>query len=338
MRYYCGIDLHSNNCVLVVIDAEGVVIFKRRVRNELGLIVAALAAYGPALSGVVVESTYNWYWLVDGLQDAGFRLHLANPAAIKQYSGLKHTDDSDDAAWLAQLLRLDILAEGYIYPRESRGTRDLLRRRGQLVRQRTANLLSVQNQVTRSSGKQISGNRVKTLLPSELDELPVDRDASLGIAANLTVMACLKQQILALEKEILPRLVADDVYQALLTTPGIGKILGMTIRLESGAIERFAGPGNYASYCRCVSSKRLSNNKVKGQGNIKNGNKYLSWAFVEAAHMAIRYDERARRYYQRKKARTMTVVATKAVAHKLARASYHVMRHKIPFEPARCFG
>ena len=124
MTYYCGIDLHSTNSVVVVIDGADRVAFKKRLRNELRMIVDALAPYREALSGVVVESTYNWYWLVDGLMDAGFRVHLANPAAIHQYSGLKHTGDEDDAAWLAHLLRLDILAEGYIYPREPQGPRE----------------------------------------------------------------------------------------------------------------------------------------------------------------------------------------------------------------------
>ncbi len=88
MTYYCGIDLHSTNSVVVVIDGADRVAFKGRLRNELRMIVDALAPYREALSGVVVESTYNWYWLVDGLMDAGFRVHLANPAAIHQYSGL----------------------------------------------------------------------------------------------------------------------------------------------------------------------------------------------------------------------------------------------------------
>ncbi len=123
MPYYCGIDLHSTNSVVVVIDEADRVAFKKRLRNELRLIVDALAPFREALAGVVVESTYNWYWLVDGLMDAGFKVHLANPAAIHQYSGLKHTDDEDDAAWLAHLLRLGILAEGYIYPREPQGPR-----------------------------------------------------------------------------------------------------------------------------------------------------------------------------------------------------------------------
>ena len=122
MICYCGIDLHSNNSVVVVMDEADRVVFKQRVPNDLALIIGVLKPYGDGLAGIVVESTYNWYWLVDGLMAAGFHVHLANTAAIKQYSGLKHADDADDAAWLAHLLRLGILAEGYIYPRAERGT------------------------------------------------------------------------------------------------------------------------------------------------------------------------------------------------------------------------
>ena len=96
------------------------------------------------------------------------------------------------------------------------------------------------------------------------------------------------------------------------------------------AIERFAGVGNFASYARCVEAKRLSNDKKKGEGNSKCGNKYLAWAFVEAAHFAVRYNARIKRFYQRKAAKTNNIVATKAVAHKLARAAYHVMRERAP--------
>ena len=102
--------------------------------NDLNTIVSVLAPYQGALEGLVVESTYNWYWLVDGLMDAGHRMHLANTAAIKQYEGLKYSDDDSDAAWLAKLLRLGLLPEGYIYPKEQRPIRDLLRKRSQLVR------------------------------------------------------------------------------------------------------------------------------------------------------------------------------------------------------------
>jgi transposase len=121
-----------------------------------------------------------------------------------------------------------------------------------------------------------------------------------------------------------------------MTVPGIQKILGLTIMYETGPIERFAKVGNYASYCRCVGSKRLSNDKVKGKGNRKNGNKYLCWAYVEAAHHALHY-EYVKRYYQRKMVKTNMVVARKAIAHKLARACYHIIRDQVKFDPARVF-
>jgi transposase len=107
--------------------------------------------------------------------------------------------------------------------------------------------------------------------------------------------------------------------------------------LEVGTIERFAAVGNFASYARCVDSARLSNGKKKGQGNVKNGNAYLAWAFVEAANFARRYCVEAQRFYDRKKARTNGVVATKALAHKLARACYHMLKENRPFDVKRCF-
>lgn len=109
-----------------------------------------LAPYHTEIEGLVVESTYNWYWLVDGLMEAGYCMHLANPAAIRQYSGLKYSDDHSDARWLAHLLRLGVLPEGYIYPKAQRPVRDLLRKRKNLIEQQSANVLSVQNIIARN--------------------------------------------------------------------------------------------------------------------------------------------------------------------------------------------
>jgi transposase len=119
--------------------------------------------------------------------------------------------------------------------------------------------------------------------------------------------------------------------------PGIGKTLAPVILLETGPIERFKEVGNFVSYARCVDSEHSSNGKKKGEGNTKNGNKYLAWAFIEAANFARRYNDQARRFYERKKAKTNTAVATKALAHKLARACYHILKDGKPFEVGRCF-
>ncbi len=338
MKLYSGIDLHSNNVVVTVLDEQDAVVAERRLSNDLELILAFLAPYVQSLVGIVVESTYNWYWLVDGLMDAGFDVRLANTAAIQQYSGLKHTDDRHDARWLAHLLRLGLIPEGYIYPREQRAIRDLARKRAQLVNQRTANILSIQNLVARETGRSISTNEVKKLFGAKEPHWPTQSPLGLAIGAHLTVLRALEEQIGALESQIVKHAREDEAYRALLSVAGVGKVLGFTILLETGDVGRFAGPGNFASYCRCVDSKRLSNGKKKGENNAKNGNRYLSWAFVEAANFAIRHYPQVKRFYERKKAKRNAVIAIKAVAHKLARASYYVMRDRVPFDMQKAFG
>jgi transposase len=337
MRVYCGIDLHSNNAYMVVLDDQGRVVYRRRLRNDLGLILRELTPWSEQLVGVVVESTFNWYWLVDGLVEAGYRVHLANPNAMQQYQGLKFTDDQSDARWLAEMLRLGVLPEGYIYPREQRALRDLLRKRGRLVQQRTASLLSLQNLVHRNTGQRLDGRALRTVELATLDPHP-DANRTLALETTRRVITCLDDEIALLEREVRRQLRPDPLLRLLQTIAGVGEVLAPTIRLETGEIGRFRSAGHDVSYCRSVSSRQLSNGKLKGQGNRKNGNRYLAWAFVEAAHFAIRYHPAVRRFYERKKARTHQVVALKAVAHKLARASYYVMRDQVPFKLELAFG
>ena len=181
MRKFIGIDLHSNNSVVVVTDDDDRVLYQKRLPNDLEAIAAALAPHRDETVGVVIESTYNWYWLVDGLMDAGYRVHLAHPAAIKKYEGLKHSGDFADAAYLAQLLRLGLLAEGYVYPREQRGARDLARKRMQLVRYRTAQVLSIEGILMRQTGSRMKGEAVKRLTAEQVDEFGFARDVALAL-------------------------------------------------------------------------------------------------------------------------------------------------------------
>ena len=97
MQLYAGIDLHSNNLVVAIVDEKRRRLFKKRLANDLGLLLRVLEPYREALVAVAVESTYNWYWLVDGLQEAGYQVRLVNPAAIRQYEGLKHSSDEHEA-------------------------------------------------------------------------------------------------------------------------------------------------------------------------------------------------------------------------------------------------
>ncbi|MGF6813067.1 transposase [Paraburkholderia sp. Clong3] len=337
MNKFSGIDLHSNNSVVVVSDETDRVVYQRRLPNDALQIRAALAPYRPELVGVVIEATFNWYWLVDELMEDGYQVHLANPAAIRQYEGLKYSGDFTDAAHLAQLLRLGLLPEGYIYPAEERPVRDLSRKRMQLVRCRTAQILSIENLLSRQTGQRMTGEVIKHLSDEQVNELGFAPDVTLAMQANLAVMRTLQEEIAILQKRLMERVQLRPDYALLKSIPGVGPVLATTIMLETGAITRFADVGNFSSYCRCVDSRRESNNRKKGEGNTKNGNKYLAWAFVEAANYAIRYCPQARRFYERKKRARNGILAIKALAHKLARACYHMLREHQPFDVKRCF-
>jgi len=334
MSHYCGIDLHSNNHVVVVIDDEDKRVYEKRLANDLSLTLGVLAPYKATLQGIAVESTFNWYWLVDGLQAAGFNLQLVNTVAVKQYDGLKYSDDSHDAFWLAHLMRLGILPTGYIYPKAQRAVRDVLRRRAFMVRSACSQLTSIQNQIWRSTGVRVSCN---TIRKADFEHGLSDDYTGQAVDAGLAVLRTLQQESRRLERLALEAVALSADFQLLQTIKGVGPVLGLTIMLEVGDIGRFPSAGNFASYCRCVDSQRMSNGKKKGTGNAKAGNKYLSWAFSEAAHFAVRFEPLAQRFYERKKAKTNGMIAIRAVARKLARATWMMLKHQAPYEARLMF-
>jgi transposase len=313
---------------------------RRKLDNDPAHILSFWEPYKPDLAGIVVESTYNWYWLVDLLQDHGYRVHLANPAAIQKYSGMKHADDNHDAFWLAELLCLGILPEGYIYPKDLRALRDLLRKRQQLVRVRTALILSLQNIVTRNCGTKLSSNDLTALKEDRVQiYLQENEDLLLAGSANKAAIDALTRQARRIEGAVVKKLNLQAPYTQLLTLPGVGRIVASTIMLETGPIERFPQVGCYASYCRKVNSRWTSNEKVKGHGNKKNGNKYLAWAFGEAAERARIFHPASREFYQRKlRQKKHPALAHGALAHKLARAAYYILRDNVPFDQEKMFG
>jgi transposase len=338
MKLYTAFDLHSNNSYLGIIDENGKRIFKKKLRNDPAMIRETLKPFKTDIEGIVVESTYNWYWMVDLLKEEEYRVHLANPSKIQQYTGLKYSDDKHDAFWLAEMLRLGILPEGYIYPKEERPIRDLLRKRGHLVRLRTALIVSLQNIIARNLGVKLKANDIRFLTTDRVTPLlRENEDLALAGKVSKESIDFLARQIKAIESTIEGRINLSSPYDCLLSMPGVGKILALTIMLETGPIERFQKVGNYTSYCRKVPSARFSNDKKKGTGNRKNGNKYLAWAFSEASDHARLFDAKARIYYQRKLQKTNGPVAHNALAHKLARAAYYIMRDGVVFIPDRAF-
>ena len=194
-KFYVGLDLHSTNTYVGVIDEQERRVVKGKFPNKLEVILTVLEPHQEHVVGVVVESTYNWYWLVDGLMDNGYKVHLAHPAAFQQYSGLKHTDDEHDAFFLAKMLKLGILPEGHIMPREERQLRDLLRKRMKLVSQRSTHILSFKSLLSRNLGFTMPSNEVKKLEDDEMRDWFDNQHLALSAKVNIAAMNNLKWQI-----------------------------------------------------------------------------------------------------------------------------------------------
>lgn len=195
-------------------------------------------------------------------------------------------------------------------------------------------LIAIQSQIWRSTGIRVASAQLRRPdFEVPLDN-PIEKSATLH---QWQLYQHTANHIKALEQQALKAFEASPNYQHLISIKGVGPILGMTIGLETGDIHRFACVGDYASYCRCVQANRYSNGKKKGHNNRKAGNKYLSWAFSEAAHFAVRFNPEVQRFYQRKQAKTNRIIAIRAVAHKLARAVWHMLMRQQPFNVQRAF-
>jgi len=339
MLLYGGMDLHGDNVFCSLLDEKYDVVYEKRFPNDLQTILQALEPFRERLRGLAVESTYNWYWLVDGLQANEYPALLANPARMQENSGLKKADDKTDARFLAKQVAMGVLPQGYIYPREQRSLRDLLRRRLTLVHTRTAEWLRLESLVARHTGRDLGIRALDSMSEAELKGLLGKDELVLAMAKmSYEHIEFLNGKIKTIENVVEPQAKLIENYAHLVTTPGIGRILAMTIRLETGPIGRFPGPGNYASYCRAVKTEHTSNGKKKGEGNSKSGNRYLAWAYMEAANFAVRYSPELRAWYQRKATKTKRVVALGALTNKLSKACFFIMRDGVDFDVKKLIG
>jgi transposase len=191
--------------------------------------------------------------------------------------------------------------------------------------------------IERHTAERLNSNKIKSLCSQDLERILEEEYIVLSAIANNRTIKFLGEQIKLIEKAVKEKAKLMEQFNHLLTVPGIGQILALTIMLEVGDIRRFPTVGDFASYARCVPAKRLSAGKSKGEGNRKNGNRYLGWAFVEASHFARRYYPKFQSYYQRKAAKTNTFVATKAICNKLSRICYYIMRDRVPFREEAIF-
>jgi len=341
MKFYCGIDLHARDSFICIIDDSEKIHFKGKIPNRLENFIYHIGSFSPRPS-VVVESTLNWYWLVDGLMDVGFEVTLAHSLGLYMITGAKVKTDRRDAFSLARLLRLNAVPHGYIYPKEKRPVRDLLRKRNRLVNLRAAEYTDLRRVLYQNGILDYSKSEIKHIGEGELLRCFDHPMLRCHFLLQLERIDFFTRQIKVLEKTILGTVDDEPVFELLQTIPGVGKILALTIFYETGDINRFPGPKNYSSYCRVVPGIAQSGDTIKKGRGSKQGNPHLKWAFNQAAIFSVRYNDIIRKFRQahmeRRKSRARRLISVSIVAHKLAIAAYWVLTNHVPFDEELLFG
>ena len=338
--YYCGIDLHARFCQLCVIDDAGDRVAESKLPNDLSQILSFLQAYGTL--SIAIESTFNWYWLVDGLQEVGHSVHLAHTLGLFMISGAKVKTDRRDAYKLARYLRMGELPQAHIYRQEKRPFRDLLRRRFHTVSARAAAYRGLRQQLMRYNQGALSMAQLRHLTIPDIQALPIPCEVVDTCAMIQQQIEVFSDQIDYIDDYLQTVTRPDPVYTYLLGIPGIWHTLALTIYYEVDTIDRFPSARHFASYCRLVPGTAQSAEKTKRGRGSKQGNHFLKWAFTQAANAAAKYYPECQRFrdkQQRKRAKTSAakMIANCILAHKLATATFHVLKKEVPFEMNKLF-
>ena len=337
-RFYVGMDLHTRNVQIYVMDVRGKKALEKRVPCDLTMILQTLSPFGEDVS-IAIESTYNWYWLVDGLMLAGYDVQLAHAYGLRLITRAKVKTDRRDAYQLARYLRLGDLPGAYICPKEMRPYRDLLRRRTNLVQFRTAAYTSLRIQLRQYNQDTFGFDELKRVDRDLIETLDLPAPTTLYATMILQHIELFSQQIEVLEREILKSVEPEPAVELLKSVPGIGDILGMTIFYEVGDVGRFKSYRTFSSYCRLVPPTSISNGKKSKAEGGKQGNPYLKWAFCQAATHAGRYYEDCRRFKERHARRRSgdigRIKANNILAHKLATAVFRILRDQVPFDHSK---
>lgn len=331
---HCGIDLGSRQTQVAIIDEEQKVLNNTRLDNDLPAILALLEPHRGRVQ-VVAEATFNWYWLIDGLQEAGHPVTLAHTAGLAAISTAKVKTDRRDALTLARLLRAGMIPTAYIYPAEHRPTRDLLRHRWDLVAMRATEYRRIRNLLQQHGIWDLDLSDLKALDEDGVGQLLKHPLSQTKALLELQRIELFSQQIKQVEGQL--EEVADPrpEFALLKEMPGIGTVLALTILYEIGDVARFQDVRHFASYCRVVPGCANSCSSQRHGRNNKSGNPYLKWAFTQAATKAVAHYPRFKKHFDRLLARhagrAKKIVCYSIVGHLLAKAAFHVLRAKQPY-------
>ena len=331
-QHYCGIDLHARNMYTCVLDQEGKALLHRDLPTNGDVFLKAIAPFRENLV-VAVECIFTWYWLADLCAREGIDFVLGHALYMKAIHGGKAKNDRIDALKIATLLRGGMFPQAYVYPPEMRSTRDLLRRRLKMVRQRGHLLVHIQNthyQYNLPTPKARLNYRCNR---EGIAEKFSDISASESISSDIELAGHYDLLIKNLELFLTRKAKVHDPgnFFRLRTIPGVGKILAMTMLYEIHDIARFERVQNFASYARLVKCEKSSSGKKLGTSGAKIGNVHLKWAFSEAAVLFLRANPPAQRYVEKLRKKHGKAKSLSILAHKLGRAVYFMMKNNKPF-------
>jgi transposase len=331
--FYCGIDLHARTMYLCILNQEGEILVHRNMPAGPDPFLKAIAPYREDLV-VCVECIFTWYWLADLCAREGIPFVLGHALYMKAIHGGKAKNDKIDAQKIAILLRGGMLPQAYVYPADMRATRDLLRRRIHLMRQRAELLAHIQNTNSQDNlpelGKKIAYKANRAGVAERFPEPAVQK----SVEVDLALIDHYDQLLRNVELSILHTAKqhnANTLY-LLRTVPGIGEILSVVLLYEIHDIQRFPRVQDFVSYCRLVKCARESAGKRYGTSGAKIGNASLTWAFSEAAVLFLRNNPAGQKYLARLEKKHGKGKALTVLAHKLARAVYYMLKRETAFE------
>lgn len=328
---YSGIDLHKRTSSITTLDGEGKIVDQIRLPNDKSVFLNYFLSHGREHKAVV-ESTANWYWLSDLLQEHGIDLTLAHAKYLKAISYAKVKTDKVDSLILAQLLRTGLIPQAHQIDPDKRNIRDLMRSRLHLTEKKVSSVNSI-HRILEKFNLSIPGG-MKLTSPSNLDclnELPLSIEYQVQISFLSDQVRLFHKQIKDIERWVQDILTPHEDAKRLYSIPGVGKITAYTIYLEVDGIERFKSEKSFFSYCRLVPGAANSGGRNRHKSGNKDGNRYLKIAFTDAAIRATQYYAEIREFYKKKSRKTHKVIARTIVAKELARIAYHLLQDGVEF-------
>jgi transposase len=334
--YYCGIDLHARSLYVCIIDQDGNTCLHKEISANPDLLHALLKPYiGNVVVGV--ECMHCWYWVSDFCEQIGVDFILGHALYMKAIHGGKAKNDRIDSFKIANLMRGGNFPIAYVYPKKMRATRDLLRRRMKIVRHGAdlkAHVVNTTSQYNLPPNKvNLKNVEAREQLKSTFSQQAVQNNIDLDI----NILDCYAKQLSKIEWYIQQQAKQHKPkhFHLLKSVWGIGPILALTIIYEIGDIERFESVQKFASYARLVKCKAESAGKSYGTQGNKIGNAHLKWAFSEAAVLHLRSNKPAQQYLLNLQKRMSKAKALSALAHKLGRCVYFMLKNESVFDEAR---